>query len=159
MPQAARGFSLPKWSRSYTYRKGKKLDFGDKKNRIVVRSVVEGLSGFVHGLDASDLEERFALALNQLQLEYIFRFQVGTLYSIPGEDKEIDFIVDIGFLYPIEIDADFTHRGAEQQQKDLLRDAQINEVLSKEGYFPIQRISGSRLQTVPDALQTARELF
>ena len=159
MPTSARGFPLPAWSRPYTYRKGKRLDFADRKNRIVVRVPAEGLSGFVHGLDASDLEERFAIALNQLQLEFTVRFLVGTLYSLPGEDKEIDFIVDAGFLYPIEIDADFTHRGADQQEKDKLRDAQINEVLSKEGYFPIQRISGARLQTIPDAIRVVSELF
>jgi len=159
MPQALRGFTLPTWTHPYHYKKGRPFDFSEKKNRIQIPAVKEDLSGFVHGEDASDLEERFAIALDIRQLEFIFQFPVTTLYSLPGEEKQVDFVVDLGFRFPIEVDAEFTHRGAAQQSEDRLRDAQIDEVLSRQGFFPIQRISGADLQSIEDALGVVDRIF
>jgi len=157
VPKALRGFSIPRWSHPYHYKKGKPFDFSEKKNRISIPSIKEDLSGFVHGEDASDLEERFAKALDLRQLEFIFQFPVSTLYSLPGEEKQVDFVVDVGFQYPVEVDAVFTHLN--QESEDQLRDAQIDEVLSRQGFFPIQRVSGADLQSIEDALSVVDRLF
>src|SRR3990167_4324086 len=98
----------------------------------------ELLTGYVHGQPASDLEERLAIALDQLGISYIFQFEVLSLYSLPDEAKLIDFLVDDGGLrIPIEIGAKFFHASPSQQEEERERQNIINPILLLMGINPL----------------------
>lgn len=81
----------------------------------------EQLLGVVQDMQASAPEERFARALEDLDLQYVFRYTSGAPKGLPGW-KELDFIVVTnGLVYLVEVDTAFTHRGKEA--KDVLHDA------------------------------------
>jgi len=131
----------------YYYKSAAKEKPLTRLNRIPQRKEDEGLTGFVHGVEASDLEERYARALEGFGKEFQFQYEVYTAYTLPGEQKKVDFLVNDGQYYPEEVDAAFTHKTAEQQSYDRIRDAVIDEHLSKYGFQPIKRVDGDRLQT------------
>lgn len=133
------------WVKPYKFKAPRKARW-DRLERLPERKADELLTGLVQGLPASDLEERFARALDARKLRYRFQWNVATLYSLPGEEKLVDFIVDDGLYYPVEVDAEFTHKGAQQQQYDKMRDAMVDEALQQYGYMPIQRVPGEKLQ-------------
>ena len=91
---------------------------------IITREADEiQFSGQVQGQQASEPEERLARALDNANLQYIFRYIVGAPKGLPGW-KEVDFIVASGgLIYAIEVDTAFTHRN--KRQKDKLHDAII----------------------------------
>jgi hypothetical protein len=126
-------------------------------NRIAGTSEDERLTGFVHGKEASDLEERFARALGGAGKDYIFEYEVVGPTTIPGQENQIDFIVDD--IYPVEVDGQFTHKSGAQKAHDQLRDAVLNEHLKQYGWNPIDRISGDKLETQEQADQIVREKF
>jgi hypothetical protein len=104
----------------------------------------EMLTGFVHGKKASDLEERFAKALDFFGIEYIFQFEVQSAYSLPNEGKQIDFIVfDGGIGIPVEIGASFVHSGPSEQEMERLRQGIVNPILELMG---IQRLGDPRYE-------------
>lgn len=105
----------------------------------------EGLTGYVHGLEASELEERFAKSLTRHGLTFQFQYEVLTMAGIPGEENVVDFVVETGQPYPVEIDGNWIHKSAAQREKDRLRDAQVNEVLQNWGFLPILRIPGDQI--------------
>jgi hypothetical protein len=83
----------------------------------------EGLTGAVQGKQASAPEERFARALDKLNITYLFRYTVGAPRGLPGW-KELDFLIQNGsIIYAYEVDTAFTHR--EKAYADVLHDAII----------------------------------
>ena len=70
-----------------------------------------------------------------------------TTHSIPGQEKEVDFVVYDGQPQPIEIDGTYAHKSGEQKANDSVRDAILNETLSGYGFLPIIRIPGTELET------------
>ena len=126
-------------------------------NRLAGASEDERLTGFVHGKEASDLEERFARALDKNNHGYAFEYVILSNVGLPGEENQIDFVVDD--IYPVEIDGNFTHKSAEQKAHDQQRDAILNEQLSDWGWQPIERIPGDFLETQEAANQIVREQF
>ena len=100
----------------------------------------ERLVGFVHGEPASTNEERFAKSLDQKKYDYVFQKWISTPFQIPGQDYEIDFVVYEMGIHPIEIDGSWVHKGAEAQEQDKVRDAILDDMLSKAGWQPIKRI-------------------
>ena len=124
----------------------------------------EILTGYVHGIRASELEERFAKALDFFGIDFIFQFEVASAYSLPGEGKLIDFIILAGGLgIPIEIGSSFVHDSPSKKEEELFRQSLINDILPLLG---IQRL-GDPLFAVPfdrpfdfeDAKQLVSELF
>src|SRR3972149_2555425 len=105
----------------YTYRPSKKEDVLFSR-KPVVAAEIEQLFGIVQGADASDIEERFARALDKKNKEYIFRVPLGQR----GE---------LGF----------THRG--QQTQDQFKDAFVMEYFKEYNPFPVKRIPGEKLAT------------
>ena len=98
----------------------------------------ELLTGYVHGKRASDLEERFALALDHFGIQFIFQFEVASAYSLPGEEKLIDFLVfDGGLGIPIEIGARFFHASPSEQERERERQNIINPILQLRGILPL----------------------
>mgnify|MGYP001608621481 FL=1 len=98
----------------------------------------ELLTGYVHGKRASDLEERFALALQSFGIDFIFQFEVPSAYSLPDEAKLIDFLVfDGGLGIPIEIGASFFHASPSQKEEERERQNTINPILQLQGIWPL----------------------
>jgi hypothetical protein len=128
-------------------------------NRLKVSGEGEVLSGFVHGKEASDLEERFARALDKLHYSYSFEYEVLSNTGVPGEENQIDFVVEHEGTHPIEVDGAFVHKGAAQKAKDKLRDALLDDKLSEDGWERIVRVPGSDLESQNDADTVVRELL
>ena len=119
----------------------------------------EQLTGTVHGKKASDLEERWAGAESRADRTFIFQFLMQTPFTIPGKDREIDFMDTEETWQPIEIDGTFAHKTGAQKAKDKVRDAILNLELQKEGILPIIRIPGDDIPTPEDADRVLREIF
>ena len=128
-------------------------------NRIRGKSEDERLEGFVRGKEASELEERFARALDGHKMRYVFQEIINTPYQVPGQKNEIDFIVDEFGTHPIEIDGTWIHKSPSQKSEDALRDAIIDDITSKWGWERIVRIPGNELESQDQANKVAEELF
>jgi hypothetical protein len=110
---------------------------------------------------ASDLEERFAIALRSSASVDSFEFRRAYINgrNLPGE-KELDFGVwSHGILFPIQIDGEFAHKTENQKADDELSDIMIDEALQGTNAFKVKRISGTYLQTVPDAKKIVKEII
>ena len=128
-------------------------------NRMAGQSEDERLSGFVHGQEASTLEERFARALQQRGLRFIFQHRIDTPYQIPGQQNEIDFVVNEYGTHPIEVDGMWIHKSAAAKAKDKLRDAILDDILGKQGWRPIVRVPGNELENQERANEVVGVLF
>lgn len=126
-------------------------------NRLQGTAEGETLSGYVHGMEASPLEERFARALEFRNLEFIFQHKVQPPTQIPGQENELDFVVVYAGMQPVEVDGMWVHKSAEQKKKDELRDAILDDFL--ESWKPIIRIPGTDLKDQDDADRIVEELF
>jgi len=126
-------------------------------NRMKVSGEGELLTGFVHGKEASDLEERFAKSLDKLGKKYIFEYEVLGPVGIPGQENQIDFVVED--TRPIEVDGNWVHKSGSAKAEDQIRDAILNDFLSQYGWEPIMRISGDQLEDQQQADTVAGELF
>lgn len=118
----------------------------------------EQLTGYINGMDASDIEERFARALDRLGISYDFRVPMVAGRWMPGE-VEVDFMVfDGGQYQPIQIDGMFAHKASAQKATDSAKDAILNEYL-KGTAAPVQRIDGDVLETQEETDRLVKELF
>jgi hypothetical protein len=117
------------------------------------------LTGFVQGRKASDIEERFARALERSGLKFLFQARVSVMESVPGQDKLVDFMVDAGNRYPIEIDGPIAHRTAAQKGKDLIREILLNHTFLRRGIMPIRRVKWWQLEIQSLANRLVGELF
>lgn len=138
-------------------------EVSERLDRLVYDTPEEGFTGFVQGQPASTLEERFARALDKIDIifRYFFQFVVPTPFQIPGQSNVIDFMVVAAAWYPIEIDGDFAHKSGEVRAKDKLRDAMLDDEMRDRypGVVPIVRIPEHELTTQEDADQIAREII
>ena len=128
-------------------------------NRIRKLSEDEVLSGFVHDMEASALEERFARALDKRGLRYAFQYIVTTPFQIPGQKSELDFVVEEYGIHPIEVDGTWIHKSSAQKSKVMLRDAILDDVLGKYGWKKIIRVPGNDLESQEMADKTVEEIF
>ena len=117
------------------------------------------LTGFVRGQVASDNEERFARSLSQRRYDYDFQRWISTPFQIPGQDYEIDFVVYEMGIHPIEIDGSWVHKSAEAQEQDKVRDALLDDLLSKAGWQPIRRIKVDESWEQEDFDEVVEEIF
>ena len=129
------------------------------KNRLRVTAEAEALTGFVNGQEAPEIEERFANALRGKGLAFSYQVVLPTGYQIPGQLNTIDFVIHEGMDYPVEIDGDWVHKNGSQRDRDLIRDAIINAQMGSQGWRPVERVPGHRLETQDDANKTVEELF
>lgn len=120
----------------------------------------EVLFGNIRGVRASALEERFAAALDFYGIPYRFQFEVPSAYSLPGEEKVIDFVVfDAGLGIAIEIGSRFVHATPSEQERDKQREAVINPILALQGIQPIMWIPFDRPNSLEDAKELVSQLF
>ena len=128
-------------------------------NRLSRPVANEGLTGWVNGKEASDIEERFARALRNNNVDYSFRIDIPTAVSIPGEDKEIDFLIGDAVRTAVEIDGEIGHKTEGQQARDIVREILVNEQLKKAGIRPTVRIPWTKLLDQETANRTVQELL
>ena len=126
-------------------------------NRLKVTNEGERLTGFVKGQEASELEERFARALDQQGKSYDFQVEVRTPRTVPGQENLIDFVVEDEF--PTEIDGEFVHKTAAQRADDRDRDAILNDNIKNYGWKPIVRVTEMDVETQEDANRKVGEMF
>ncbi len=103
------------------------------------------LTGWVHGKDASDLEERSSRSLRLLKVE--FQFQVDVQITGNEFKKNVDFMVNQGLILPFEVKGEIGHGSSSQRAKDEIREAFLNEYFSSIGVQPIQSVWWYELQT------------
>lgn len=122
----------------------------------------EMLSGYIYGDAASDIEERFARALQKdtRVSGFSFREAVITARNLPGQ-LEVDFVVSVGpMVYPFQIDGEYAHKGIAKKQDDARKDSLVNEYMMKQyGAQPVIRIDGERLSSQDDADKLVRSLL
>lgn len=154
--------NLPK---PYQYKKPRKPSAPKVANRVQTQAEEENLTGFVQGKEASDIEERFARALDKLEKRYSFREHFfGPARNTPGA-IEVDFLVDDGTWFPIQIDGEYAHKTAGQKDRDNVNDARLNQYFSKVGVSNVRRIPDGKEYMVGDlddqesADQVVKEVF
>lgn len=117
------------------------------------------LTGWVHGRKASDIEERFSRAARAAGVEFSFQVYFDVLTSLPGESKEIDFVLDLPLKQTVDVDGEFAHKTSEQQGQDAMRDALLSNELSEMGYqVPHLRVPWTDLEQQEVADRTLREI-
>ena len=144
----------------YTVRRipRKPLPFG----QIQVQRTDEGLTGYVDGAAASDIEERFSRSLrgNSEVTGYKFREPVISPRNLPGQ-LEVDYVVEVnGTVYAFQLDGDFAHKGIGKKMDDARKDELVNAYLKqKYNAMPVKRIPGDQLQTQDDTDRMLKELL
>jgi hypothetical protein len=131
----------------------------------------EVLSGTVQGMNASDLEERVAKALDKLEVDYGFRVRLTSealgarrltreFANMRGE-IEMDFLADrSGRTYPIFVDGQISHYyTAWQIDVDKAKTNAVNEFGSRLGWSEAVRIPFWKLTNQEAADKTIRDLI
>lgn len=131
-----------------------------RANRILPRGNNETLTGQVQGQRASDIEERFAIALMKKKLRFFFQYMIYTVVTVPGNENMVDFLVEYnGIWKAFEIDGEIGHKTASQKGDDVVRDALVNEALMKIGVGPLTRIPWTKLEDQEAANRTLEEVL
>ena len=148
----------PKHDWGYTVpRKAAKIDLPNPEIEIAGDDVL--LSGTVKGKKASSTEEYFAMGADALGWAYFFQYEIYTATSLPGQPRQIDFIL---FRSPIgeavEVDGPF-HRVFGEQANDTFRDSQLREPLIRLGFKPsVRHIAGEFFTSREGAVAALRNL-
>lgn len=117
------------------------------------------LTGYVNGVRATSIEERFARALRRRGLRFRFQVRFPTAASLPGHERVVDFVVYHGLRYPVEVDGEMTHSTSAQQGADAVREALLNEIFRWKGMLPLQRVKWWQLETQALADAAVEKLF
>jgi len=147
---------MTKLPKPYKYKKPRKVATPKVINRVQVEGEDEGLTGFVQEQEASDIEERYARALNKNKNVQRFSFRehyFGPARNTPGA-KEVDFMVMAGGTWwPNQIDGEIGHKSAAQKSNDRISDAVLNQYFAQYGINPVKRIPDG-VKYLMDALDT-----
>ena len=141
-------------------------------NRVEGAKDEEHLDKVVQGKAASDIEERWARALDKRASvsDYEFIVHAITGANLPGE-AQLDFLVySGGQAFAVQIDGTFAHKSAEQRANDAAQDARLSEALKAQlaPPFPvgeivenglIARVPGYLLETQAAADALVQEMF
>jgi hypothetical protein len=130
----------------------------------------EVLSGNIHGMKASDLEERVARALDRLEIGYEFRARLTSdalgrreltnqFANIRGE-IEIDFVCERGQTTPIFVDGQIAHfMTPHQADVDKEKENATNEFGRRLGWREAVRIPFWKLLDQAMTDRTIRDIF
>ena len=147
----------------YQYKMPSKGKLETDKNRLPEQTAEAAdptpLTGFVNGVRATNIEERFARALKKHGLRYRFQVEFRTAASLPGRERVVDFVVYHGLKYPVEVDGEFAHSTAAQETADRIREELLNEVFRWKCMPPLQRVKWWQLETQVQADAVVGELF
>jgi len=127
----------------YKWKKPRQSPAAEARNRAQATTDQELLTGTVRGVEASDHEERFALALDKAELGFEFQPSYVAQRNLPGEIR-LDFMVwgQGGSPQPVQVDGAFTHKTASQKEEDKVKDAVLDEALTDMGAMPTLRVPG-----------------
>ncbi len=146
----------------YLYNIGSPRRPEHKKNRLAGFSAAKDripLTGWVHGLKASDLEERtYRGAKNSGLTDEEIKFQVPFRTALPFA-KNLDFVLKPGRIMPLEVDGPIGHTNSAQLGKDAYREALLNTEFIRIGWRPLTRIKWYYLRTQFHADQKLRSLL
>jgi len=127
-----------------------------KPKHVALKGIApdEGLTGFVHGQPATDIEERMYIGflhndVDDSDIEYQPSYIAGR--NLPGEIRP-DFAVRIGLTQLYFADGEYWHKSAEAQERDRANDAILFRKLQGSVEFPI-RVPGEDLETQEEADQ------
>jgi hypothetical protein len=111
-------------------------------HRVEAEQDGEVLTGQVRGQKASDLEERFARALDAHNLDFEFQPSYAAGKNIQGEIR-LDFMVYLAgnLEQPVNVDGTWVHSSAEAKAKDAVQDARLDELLQGQA-LPVIRVPG-----------------
>jgi hypothetical protein len=159
-PYSTRILRVPAYMQPYQYKTGKKSVSPDKSAQVLGMRDGEVLTGFIRGQPASNLEERFALALDQIStLSYEFQPSYIGARNTSGEVK-LDFMVyQGGQMFPIQIDGDYVHKTAAQREEDKVKDEQLDQYLSPYLAMPTMRLKEDDISSVAEAKALIERLF
>lgn len=117
------------------------------------------LSGYVNGVRATNIEERFARALKKHGLRYRFQVRFATAVSLPDHERVVDFVVYHGLRYPVEVDGEYAHSTNAREAADAIREELLNEVFRWRSMPPLRRVKWWQLETQAQADAAVGELF
>ena len=147
-------------SDTFQFKRKKVLEFPGILRPKQYKFKEDELSGTVHGKDASDIEERFAKALDRSNIDYYFQRFVETEYTLPDNEKQVDFVVYWARrVWPVEIYGSYFHSSAGDRLRDLERERQLDDVFARWGWEKLQIIWDYELYDMPAALGVVRRLF
>ena len=136
-----------------------KFDRPGRARRIQREKEGEELTGFVNGEPASDLEEWSATVLREWQIDFDYEYEVYTAFTIPHQERKVDFMCYLPPMLPLEIDGEISHKTAGDKEADRVRDATINDALRIFGTIPLERVDASGWANVEDARAGLREVI
>jgi hypothetical protein len=121
----------------------------------------EGLTGFVQGKDASDLEERFyRSAIKDSRITRIrFRKILGAPSRSMFGSAELDYLLFAGHHIAVAVDGERWHSQMSAILKDLRQDDIILHGLRRLGVDRVQHIRGRHLETQDLAERTLEQLL
>ena len=117
-----------------------------------VQADEEVLFGFLHGKEATDIEERFGRALQVNKRN--FSFQIKMPVEGSPDQKQVDFIVDQ--TWPIEVYGEIGHDSSAEQGADQIREALLNETFKEQGLLPMQVVWWYDLESQDQANELVR---
>jgi hypothetical protein len=120
------------------------------------------LTGWIHGKEASDLEERFYRGVKNtgiLDEDIHFDVQVRVTSGMRKVEKKVDFMIDIGVIQPVEVDGYIGHSTAAQQGYDQVRESLLNAEFRKRGIRSLKRVKWWQLETQEMANAIARSII
>lgn len=120
------------------------------------------LNKVIQGQKASDLEERFARALDKIGKPYQFQYIIAAFDGAPIANLQgevhLDFLVLDDIPRPVQVaDTEFIHRSSEQINEDMQKDIRTNSFLSQYGAAPVMWVTQDDLSTQEMADRWVRE--
>lgn len=158
-------------AKAFQYRQPPTPPLG-RANRNDGQREIEQLGKVVQGKRASDIEERFARALDKNERVDSYEFIVHEITgaNLPGE-AQLDFLVTAGGQqFAVQVDGEFAHKSAEQRASDAVQDARLSEALKDVISEPyptsgiaanglIARVPGYLLEDQHEADKLVQEMF
>ena len=119
------------------------------------------LTGWVHGKEASDLEERFYRGVRNTGIsdeDIHYDVPVRVTAGMRLEEKKVDFMIDLGVMQPVEVDGYIGHHTSAQQGYDQVRETLLNAEFRKRGIHPLKRVKWWQVETQEMADAAARSI-
>lgn len=113
--------------------------------------------GTIQGKKAYSTEMMWARGLEAMGKSYVFQLEMPTAYTLPGQGKSIDFVVD-GIWFD-EIDGEIGHKTASQQQADAERDLLLDPLIKELGGNSIRRIDAMLFRDQKRVNEMVREYY
>jgi len=125
--------------RTFRFPKTKAPPPTTRRTKGATLEIGEQLTGLVQGKKASDLEERTARALERIGLGYVFQYNIYTQYTLPDQEKKVDFIIQVGGqVQPLEVYGLQWHKTEGDVLLDSDRERELNEVFARLGWEPVK---------------------